>query len=242
MEVKFAILEDALGETVYIDTGFVTDWTSFHRILSRSFQTRPGYDRVARGRYRIADQDHANNLVDPTLPHLAFDYLFRPGQCVQMSILFFPEEVRQDECARRGWALVPVFRIENVCSRCNFRYHGQVVDYNRRTKATEVPDDRSVVKSGTSDRGPSLASDLPGCFRRIGIAWQVSLLSVRRAHLKLRENLEIEVLILSLLVSELDPGADDYEEKLTTCEAKRWRFERQIAALDIPVRPLDLDD
>lgn len=170
IEFKFVALEDALGETMFIDTGFVTDWTSFHYVLSRSFRNRPGHARVARGGYRLADQAQATLLFSPVRPAVAFDGLFEPGKYVQMSIIFQLDELEDEHCARCGLAQALGCSGEIVCERCNFRYQDCFDDYQLDPDYGERTLDPRAEEREQHRRERNLKSDLPGHSHRIGIA------------------------------------------------------------------------
>jgi SNF2 family DNA or RNA helicase len=56
-----------------------------------------------------------------------------------------------------------------------------------------------------------------------------------------RDELEDDVLFTNVLIDSLDPGADDFEEKLAGFEATKKDLERQMAALDTSGPPAGLD-
>lgn len=56
-----------------------------------------------------------------------------------------------------------------------------------------------------------------------------------------RDDLEDDILFQNVLIESLDPGAEDYEEKLAAFEANKQDLERQMAALDTQGPPLGLD-
>lgn len=65
---RISLFEDALGRFERIDINVTKDWTSFQYNLRRAFADQPGHKRVAVAGYRLFDQAHGTQLIDPRRP------------------------------------------------------------------------------------------------------------------------------------------------------------------------------
>ena len=135
---RTVLFEDALGRFERIDINVVTDWTTFHYNLTRSFLDQPGYRRVAVAGYRLFDRAQDGVLVDPKHPPL-FASMFRPRKHIRMSIHFEWSEVSVESCPKCGLERTCEPGIETTCENknCGLHYRGMVEEH----RIEELEDD-----------------------------------------------------------------------------------------------------
>lgn len=167
--LETATFEDALGVKVVIDLKFIGDWESFQYLLHRSFVGREGSQRVARSGYRLFHQSRNDQLYHPRfLP--PFSSVFSSGEDVRMSLHFEWNEVAHKQCPRCGLESDQDTTAEILCTRCNFLYRSQVLDFVRVFPFDLNDESQRNHVEGERSHGP--ARDIPGHFHRISISAQ----------------------------------------------------------------------
>ncbi|OWY55261.1 hypothetical protein AALT_g6864 [Alternaria alternata] len=111
-----AIVEDALGWKFSIPLELISSWNTLHSILIDRFSNRPGYDLVRDRRYAIRDDVSGLDIRQ----HKPLTYVLRPGQKVNMCMVYFTDNNDTMTCPRCKKSTLRANNLAFTCSdpRC----------------------------------------------------------------------------------------------------------------------------
>jgi hypothetical protein len=104
------ILEDAIGRVSPVHLQFVTSWRALDAVLQARFEGINGHDKVKQGEFVLQERATGRDICR----HSPWEAAFRPGQVVDMGVLF-----RQlIELKPRGRRLASQLLNLNACPNC----------------------------------------------------------------------------------------------------------------------------
>jgi hypothetical protein len=205
---ELAVFEDALGIFQRIDLRFLDSWPRFRMRLESDFHETPGSRRILRMEYRLFDRLEANYLVNPRHPP-PFASVFKQGRHLQMSIHFEWHEVSDKRCPRCELEQECKADVETICTRCGFRYRGQVENTgvaNRQDDET-VKAEYIVGPNTARPESEQLQRDLPSSFSRVTISKHPVITT-----LEIRQTEEGEVWVITSSSPTREDSKDDRSE------------------------------
>ncbi|KAF4633139.1 hypothetical protein G7Y89_g4976 [Cudoniella acicularis] len=166
-------LEDALGFLVPIPLELVNSWKMFDMILSERFEKHPGHWKVQRREYAIEGDATRRELSRPS----EWSMCFRPGQKVDMSVLFSENDGSGNHCLRcrtKSEALSEAkFQCANPTCKMWFQRVVEIDDAEENTEIgrPEPKQQGSIANLSLRPTGPVLR---PGGFQRVRLMSKIS--------------------------------------------------------------------
>ncbi|PMD65619.1 uncharacterized protein K444DRAFT_625172 [Hyaloscypha bicolor E] len=153
-------LEDALGFMVPIPLELVNSWEMFDLILAKRFEKHPGHIKVQHKEFVIEEGSSGKEVSRMT----DWSMCFRPGQKVDMSVVFQERSADSNHCPRCKTRSELSSEVRIQCASCNMWFQ-RITEVEESDGNHDVPDiPRKHFRVPQRACGPVLS---PADFKRV---------------------------------------------------------------------------
>ncbi|KAE9373748.1 hypothetical protein N431DRAFT_338810 [Stipitochalara longipes BDJ] len=158
-------LEDALGFRVPIPLEIVTSWKILDLILLERFEKRPGYQKVLRGEFAIEEGITGRDISREN----EFAMCFRPGQKIDMSMIFSNLDTSSNHCPRCRTKSEASAEARTQCTSCQMWFQRLVeIDDESDPESIVEPAERpATAHSSVRTKKTKVVVSTPADFQRV---------------------------------------------------------------------------
>ncbi|PMD60566.1 uncharacterized protein K444DRAFT_612697 [Hyaloscypha bicolor E] len=158
-------LEDALGFRHTIPLDIVTSWKILDVLLLERFENRHGHQKILKGEFAIEEDKTGKDISRKT----QFKMCFRPGQKVDMSMIFSDHDADSNHCPRCQTKSEASVGTRTQCASCHMWFQ-RLVELDDETNLEPIPEliERpTAAHSSVRTKQAKVVTTTPADFQRV---------------------------------------------------------------------------